>query len=401
MTLASTVGALLVLATAFPYFQFIPLSPDSYTQPWPYLAACVALCTGRAPWSYLTRQSALVLAGFAILGALVFLVSVKGHGVGQEHRYLLSYVAPLALVPAFLRLLVLYPGMVRSLLVGTILTWCAVGLVQTLGDPAFATGWLGRWSESASDIASSGRGVIALAPEPTHHAFHILLLAASLALVDADGRYRWVLLVAILDAVVLALSSSAIAALGLAAVVLAARRHPVYAVIAGAGVVLAWTGVPVLFAMIFGTDARVTRLVVEVVLNPSHWLQVDYSVNIRAGGLWFVMTEVWRQDLLPHGLAWQTWLSTRQVGLPASPWLMGLSEVGPPSGLFAILYQTGALAIPFLVALFRPILRLAGQPLIVQILLVTTPFVFLAQYYLSAPSFSLLLAAALYREQQA
>jgi hypothetical protein len=80
-------------------------------------------------------------------------------------------------------------------------------------------------------------------------------------------------------------------------------------------------------------------------------------------------------------------------------WLLGVSDVGPPSGIGVLLFQVGFLALPSLAIIWWRVLR-TKTTAASSVLVFTSFFIFLGQYYISAPTFSLLYAAAIWQAGQ-
>lgn len=390
---ANLLGALLLLLIAFPYVQLVPSA--SYTQPFPLLLGALLFSLhSRLLWRLpFTDRAALI--GLAALGCAIFLLTCVPYTSPQEYKYLLNYVSPLFVTIAALRYLERNPLAGRRLLQCAILTWVAVAAIQKLHNPTFATALLGQWGEHSLDIIQSGRGVLGLAPEPTHHAFHILVLAACLALLDGSRRSRGLLLLCVADALALAASSSAILVLGIAALIWLTFCRSRWILLALAVAALGWSmGMSADWFLAQGSRAH--ALISEVLADPTSLMSIDYSLNIRLGGLSSVVLDAFRNAFAPHGMSTQAWESARLQLLADMPWLMDLSTVGPPSGIGLLLFQAGAFAAPFIWLIFRRILCVRTG-MIERVLLLATPFIFLSQYYISAPSFSLLYACALWR----
>jgi hypothetical protein len=277
----------------------------------------------------------------------------------------------------------------------SICIWLIVATIQKILNPNFLTFLIGQWGEGALDIIASGRGVLGLAPEPTHHAFHILLLATCFALLDTKKRSGWLVILCVIDAVALAASASAILVLVMAGMVWSLFYRPrlifyivtVFAIISGIG----------LFDEIFSdTNLRFAKLISAVLNEPMSVLTLDYSMNVRLGGMIAVISTTLSHGLIPFGMSVEAWEIARENMLNELPWLLDLSSVGPPSGIGQLLFQAGLFGAIFLGIIFRRILssRVGDFE---KIILIATPFIFLSQYYISAPNFSLLYACTLYR----
>jgi hypothetical protein len=383
-----------VLSVTFPYIQLVPLG--SYTQPYPLLLSVAVLAL--SPLSGLRQMrwtDAAALAGFALVGIVLFLLTCFPYRNVQEYKYLLTYVSPLIIAGACVTLLDWDRRLVGWLVAGSILVWFWIAMAQALISPTFMTALLGEWGRAAGDIAASGRGVIALAPEPTHHAFHMLLLGGCVALL---GRHRWVLLLCIVDIVLLARSANGMLVLGLAfavALVVYRPRLGLLLFVLGLGVVALHLGDLVLS---ISKGNRVLTLLGIVLNNPLGILLEDYSTNLRIGGALVGFLETATQLFIPHGLSFEFWSSQRDVMRENFPFLIDISTVGIPSGYGVVLFQAGILVVPFIIASTRRMILAVDYPM-ARIAVFCIPLVFLFQYYLSAPQFALAYAIAIYSWQ--
>src|SRR5262249_27394612 len=113
------------------------------------------------------------------------------------------------------------PRLSRRIIEFSVLAWCFVAAVQTFVNPAFMTSLIGSWSEVAEGVVETGRGVLGLAPEPTHHAFHMIIVGASLMILR---RSNGLASLCVADAMLLARSASALLSLVLGAGVLFLRK---------------------------------------------------------------------------------------------------------------------------------------------------------------------------------
>jgi hypothetical protein len=395
--LSFLLGSLLLLLTAFPYLQLMP--SESYTQPYALLLGILLFFpAGLMALFLLARIDQITLIGLALVGISIFLITCFPYERTQEYKYLISYLAPLFLTVTLLSYLKKYQGAAIKIIKFAILFWIATAVVQKFVDPNFLGFLIGQWNEGTLDIIHSGRGVLSLAPEPTHHAFHILLLAASLALLDNSGRSQWLLFLCILDAVLLAASASAVLVLMIAVIVWSLFYRQRWLVIATT-VILFIAILPldeVMDQVLSNSNLRMSALIGDVLSDPFNILSVDYSMNVRLGGMTAVVLDSLKNALVPHGMSVVAWETARNTLLADLPWLMDLSLVGPPSGIGQLLFQAGIFGAIFIFLSFRRILTpRVGQ--LGQILLISSLIIFLSQYYISTPTFPLLYACALFR----
>lgn len=386
-------GALLLLLSAFPYVQLLPM--ETYTQPLAFLLSSVLFFVyAKSTWQ-LPVTDKLALIGLAVLGICTFIITCFPYENSQEYKFLLNYLAPLFVTVVLFGYIKQNPKSALYLARLSIQAWLIVAVLQQFLDARFATFLIGQWGEHAVDIAESGRGVLGLAPEPTHHAFHILIMATCLVLMDKSDRSRWLTLFCVCDAIFLAASSSALLVIAVSAITWVfcyrIRWMLLLVPIAALGLVLSLSK-----DLFLDNSSRILSLISSVMADPSNLLSIDYSVNVRLGGMAAVMIDVFTNFLIPRGMSVQSWETAREGLLSNMPWLIDLSLVGPPSGIGVILFQTGALGALFIWLIFRRVLT-SRVGIYERILLIAMPLVFLGQYYISAPSFSLLYASALYR----
>lgn len=388
-------GALLLVLTMFPYLQLWPL--PSYMQPWPLLVGSLIFFIRLGGVWVLKLQEQIALLLLALVGIVLYLFTCFPYNNLQEYKYILIYLTPLVLTVAMFHVLKAYPTMTLGFLHGAVVVWFVVSVMQVLYDPTFATFTLGQWGKYAADIARSGRGALGLAPEPTTHAFHILVLGASMVLLDTHSRRGWLVWLCIVEAVVLAASSSAALVLLVALAGWGLIRRPVWTFITLAAVAFGWHWIMEALGFVLGTGSRMYGLAVEATAHPANLMSIDSSVNTRLGGLWVTIVDVWEHGFSPRGLSVRDWWNARQDILVSNPWLHDLSSTGAPSGIGILLFQSGFLVLPSIFLIFRSILKFQGVTSTGQVVLLSTPLIFMSQYYISAPSFALLYACAIYR----
>lgn len=370
----------------FPYTQIIEF--ESYTQPYAILfcGIAAAIHPDRLAQEF-PRAHLGSLAGLAISGIGFWLVAAQAYGVGpQELKSLLMYLGPLAFAATGFLGYRDHPELLAKLLAGAAAIWILVGLVQTIIDVNFATFLIGSFQETASASEDSGRGALGLAPEPTHYGFHLLILAAGLAVL---GKYRWLSLLCVVAAFLLARSSSALLAVlvGTLLYIICHRRILLIPMI---------FAVPFLIGLKYLADSggipdssRILALLSEFLRDPYEFFYSDYSVNARIGGMLAGIDTVFADYFVPHGMANQDWLTEIPSLMSRYPWLLGISESGIPSGFVIMVYQLGALA---LLLLYLPVKSFLARSdsWIHNWLLCVMLIVFMGQYLLSTPGFGLI-----------
>jgi len=150
-------------------------------------------------------------------------------------------------------------------------------------------------------------------------------------------------------------------------------------------------------SLVLPESSRIYTLATEAIQHPANILLIDYSVNSRLGGLLATCIDVLDNFFLPRGMSYDVWEVARISILAEHDWLLDLSQIGPPSGIGIIAFQGGILVLPFIFMMFYRILSVRVVGAISKIVIISTFFIFLGQYYLSAPGFSLLLACAIYQ----
>ena len=380
-----------LISCLFPYTQFLPL--ETYTQPYAFILGLILfLVRAKEVFPSLPRSDTLALTGLAFVGTLGFIINCFPSPNEQEAKYLLMYLSPLILTIALLSVLHRYPETVLKVVSVSALVWLLVGAIQTIYDPNFASSFVGVWQEAAEVVVESGRGVLSLAPEPTHHGFQLLLLGATLAVLQGKP---WLIWSCVLGALFLARSSSAILALVCGAVLLVIQRpfqlaRPILLLLLAAPIALAFS------EGIVAENSRVLSLIYSFLEEPAALLAIDYSVNLRIGGLIASVQYSIQSFLLPHGLSHEGWLENSKEILKQFSWLMDISSAGPPSGFIIIVYQLGFFAV---LLLWQPISRMLRAPIpeLSKLLVLAALFVFLGQYLISAPGYSMLYACLIHR----
>ena len=387
---------LALLFSLFPYTQIIEL--DSYTQPYALIFAAMATVAALpALLKSFPRGDGIALLALAAIGVVMFLLTCMPQPTSQEFKYLLIYVSPALFAFASYALIVEHPKLADRLVSGAALAWIGVGVVQVLVDPGFMTQLVGGFSDAADVVVESGRGTLGLAPEPTHFGFHMVIMAALLALI---GGRNLLAIACLVTAVLIARSSSALLALVLGGIIymvvytgkarlLLLAVFPAYILL---GAVLASGVLP--------ESVRVVALAKDFYNDPFYLLTSDTSANMRLGGIYVGFKEIVGNAVLPFGMAHETWLDRIGPILSRNGWLLALSDSGVPSGILIVVFQAGVFG---LVALGWMIWRMMSRPrshfeaLLVSVMV----FVFFSQYMISTPGFGLIYGAVLARRRWA
>lgn len=385
----------LLISIIFPYVQ--PVVSQSYTQPYAYVFGLLIFAIKFKNSSYQIIHDFPELVLLSIVGVVVFIISCYPFSQIFEFKYLLNYIGPLLIaIPVYFGLLEKKILIVRAIQIG-ILIWVVISIVQRIYDPFFLTSLIGQWGESANDIIRSGRGVIGLAPEPTHHGFHILLMGASLILIDQSRQSRLLVFMCLIDAIFLAASSSAFLCLIIAFGLYLIVRKTVLIIFLGLIIYqfYFWGGIEYITNLDIG-GSRMLNLIITILTDPLDAVLSDASVNARLGGIYACFYDVFSHFILPRGLSHESWLQSRSDLLMKFKWVNDLSDNGAPSGWGIILYQVGFLSFPVIGRLFYGVCINNVKEFFSVILVMAIPFIFLSYFMISAPSFGIAYASLIY-----
>lgn len=384
--------ALGLIFCLFPYTQILKIG--SYTQPYAFVFCGLgALMSLSQLQKNFPRDQALVVFLFAMLGLTIFMVTCLPSPTPQDFKSLLIYLSPGIFCFSGFAIASENPKLADRIIVAAAVIWLAVGVIQTVVSPTFATQFVGEWEESATIVVESGRGVLGLAPEPTHFGFHLIILAATLMIV----RKRLYLSIACLAAaVLLARSSSAILVIALGSIAYIAfytRRARVFLI----GVV------PAYFAMgaivesgLLPESLRIVGILRTIYEDPMLLITSDNSVNARLGGIYVGVNKVLSNAFIPYGMSSRSWVESIGLSLSQYPWLYDISDAGIPSGLVIVVYQTGVFGLILLFLMLRRVMA-RHHSKYQSWLLCMMLFVFLSQYMISTPGFGLIYGLMLAR----
>lgn len=376
-----------VLACAFPYTRLLPI--NSITQPYAMLLAVwltIVYCHD-IPRAALRQAAPL---GVCLLISCVMYVGALGNGVDfGSLKWLSGYVSAFFTFLISLYFIAVDSRTVKYALVVSLLGWLVVGIVQRSYDPTFLTSLTSeRHREASAVLLESGRGVLGLAHEPTHHAFHIILLAATCLQLGVQPQIL-ITGAAALAVLLLAMSSSALLCLGLGLGIFVIRAHFLKAL----SVLFAGLVVFGLILQALPDESRVVDLLLALVSNPLSLLSVDYSLNMRLGGLIAAGISIGESLFVPHGISHLVWMNSISQYYSRFPWLFEISEEGWPSGYLLVIYQLGLLSLPFIVFLRNAIAGVDQNRIVSAWFAYTAITVFLFQFYITSPMFGIFFAS--------
>lgn len=374
----------LLLFMVFPFTQILPL--PTYNQPYALMTAGLVLLARISILTRLRQTDRLALFWLAGIGTLGLLIEAVAGLNLREVQYWIAYVSPLFIVPAAVWAISVDRAEAVRIVEWGVLAWVALGLVQLTVAPNALTFLVAGREDLGSRILESGRGVLAFAPEPTHHGFHLLLLAGTIALL---GGRRWIALLAVAAAVLVARSAGAAMALALGFAIWCAVSPVRRGWLLGAG---AAAGLLLLPILLIGDDLRIVQVFRRGVEGGIGVFLMDASVNMRFSGSVMPIRYALSNGLIPFGLSQEMWLDIRDEILTRHRWIYALSENGPATGFGLILLQGGWLALPPL-ALFAKRFLWDNRDGLGGFLAAVAFAIFLNQIYISAASFGLVLAA--------
>jgi hypothetical protein len=116
--------------------------------------------------------------------------------------------------------------------------------------------------------------------------------------------------------------------------------------------------------------------------DPFTILLSDYSVNMRLGGIIATIYAIF------------------DYYLNKFKWLYEISEEGWPSGFLILFYQAGFLIIPFYIYIYSFINKLNIYNSLYIIIIYSSFFIFIGQFFILNPLFSLLISFFIYNKNQ-
>ena len=381
-----------MLFVFFPFTQIIPLA--SYNQPYAFFVAFLIVCARPSIILNLPPIDRAMLIYLAVLGCLLFLFATLDGLVFREVSFLLSYLTPFFITVSCYWVLSTYPNMFRKTLTASIFAWISLGVIQSMGFPDFLTFLAAHSEELGSNIALSGRGALGFAPEPTHFGFHMVLLGSTLYILRGP---IWVVGIAFAAALMIAKSSSALLALGLALLIWGGTR-PIRRLWIFISCLLA-TGLSAAIPLFLDDSYRITGIILQLYYSGFDIFLMDYSINARLSGAFAPFYLFFDRAFLPLGLSLNDWDSARSHMLNQFSWIINLSSSGPASGFGLILLQGGIFGLPvFIYFSQRYIFALSSN--LLGYFTAASFMVFIGQLFLATPTSGLVLAAIIFETKR-
>jgi len=392
LTFEAFVSCFFLFFVFFPYFQIV--KSNSYNQPYALFFSILLIIINKGFISYLLKKKKiLVLLSPILIGTFLFIINCFPYNNLIEYKYLIVYFSITLITIATVIVALKHLELIRRMTIFAFYAWSLTSLIQYFFDPSFLMVHFQAGEEfealDANILLDSGRGILGFAPEPTHHGFHMLLIAFTLVLLEEKW---WMILWCILQSLFLAKSSSA-----LLTVVLGILLSLVF-------LNLSMKKLYFIFFLIFfgiightyiqnfdisGTNSRMLSLIYYALMNPEDAITFDASMNSRLGGMYATIALVFSDLFMPHGLSQDSWMFYHDMLMKKFNWLNYLSETQAPSGLFSLLFQSGWLMIPSLYLLFKSVMMLKLSHN-VNWLKYTFFLIALSQFSLGTPIFCLI-----------
>lgn len=385
---------ILTIFCAFPYTRILPI--NSITQPYPLIVGFVILLIFyRRIFTTDTLVASLGLFFLLFFSLVAYVISLFQSFDFGSLKWLLSYISPLLFFLVYNFLLKNNYNSVKVALTFGIIIWFIVGCIQKYIEPSFLTFLTSeRHSEASMVLAGTGRGVFGLAHEPTHHAFHLILMMASILLIQDSRVLPFLVIIATLF---FAMSSSALLCFIIAALLFFFNSK----FSSNFFILLLFLVISsVIVMLLVPAETRIKELILIAIEDPSLLLAGDYSLNMRIGGLYAAIDTTISNYFLPAGISHNTWINKLNYYYKVFPWIFEISEEGWPSGYFIILYQLGLLSLPLFVLVYRAYFFSFKLNTKTTFFVVSALNVFIFQFFLTSPFFGIILAALLKKKRE-
>ena len=383
---------LLLVSAFFPYIQIIPLGSD--TQPNTFLCACLFV------FFHGIRKLNKELSILFLL-ALISLILLPFSGINfGTFRSVFNYMSLFIVTFAAYYGLKEINGIPFKLYRAVVVIWLIVGLIQLLIFPDFLSFLLPRGEVSVN--LESGRGVISLAPEPTHYGL-ICILLGLIGQINFGFTKQSKIIYCLLLFQIFIVSRSSLAILIVVSAFfifsfLSVLRYRKYRQKAIFGLfvfvalsVIGYANLPDNFA-----DLRIGKLLMLFLENPSMILLADASVNERFVHLYFPIRGFIHDYGIPHGYsAFDDWykecMKIPEINALVLPYSESNNSTRIQSGWGAILFEMGFFALLLIRVLYLLIKRCynkIGRYVVGAIIIM----VFLNAFPFSTPLASLFIA---------
>lgn len=378
----------------FPYLQIISL--ETYTQPYYVIFGVIAFTLlSKSTIRNFPISHAYSLIAFACFGLIGFSVATLQSISMEEIKALLQYTAPLFLVPLSYFLTIKNSKRFRKQTMIAILIWLGVATIQFFVEPTFATNLTGKWGiESAEVVIDSGRGVLSLAPEPTHFALHVFALLA-LAMILGESKHR--LLTGLVLLIVFSASTTLVLIIVLTMLIMFFRTRVLKKrelISLSLLTFMLITGF-----LLVDQNSRIYQLINLIASSPMTVFELDGSANARASGIILGSQAILDNCFFPHGLSNTDWLAAQDKLIANSSFFHSLSSSGIASGYLRPVYEIGFFAIPFFILFIRTTLAYP-QNQIERLIIIGFVIVFSMQFLISSPLFGLVYGAILARQKE-
>ena len=344
----------------FPFIQIIPT--DSYNQPYYIILAVIVFFVKFNNMSFIKKDPFVIGFFFFLTGLGSFIMNCYPYENAQDYKSLLTYFSFFLIPIVSFYLCRHHKLLLIKFLKVSIITWFIVGFVQAFIYLDFLNFLLGNFSSHSIVGSIGGRGVIGLAPEPTHYGFHILLLGIALYSLDKN---KWYLLLTFLQAIVFAKSSSAMLAIIVGLILYLLFHNRRFSLISFFLIVIMnFLYDPIINFIdqfIFEDSSRIIQVSMQFLKNPTLIFISDASINARLGGLFGTFQFVFEDFFLPHSISQKSWINATIELMQKNKWILYISESQSPSGVGSVLFQIGFLFFPYLFILVKSIYKVVKK----------------------------------------
>ena len=381
---------LLILFSCFPYISVLPIPTDTQ----PYALICGMLIFFSYKKRFWNRQFHQLL----IVCIIAFCLCLFSGLTFSALRSFLSYFSLFVLTYASYCALVLNKGLSLSLYKIVVYVWFIVGTIQVFIYSDFLTFLLPRGSSEA--LLDSGRGVLGLAPEPTHYGLTCLLLML-LGYINWkwDIRVKKMYILLLVQIFVYSISSMTIFIIALTLL-----SYYVYGLFHSRNFLLTFSIITILLIIAFVVvnhyleqvqTYRVGKLVALLIDNPSLFLVLDESVNERFLHIYIPFKGFFDNYFLPHGfdsfeLYFDQFLRNDDSGIISSYMYSKDSVEKIQSAWGAAFFELGIFAL-LIVNVFRTIVSSLYKKQERFVIMTALSLVFLNAFPFSTPLTSLIL----------